>query len=136
MPMDKRETRTLSGKKLAELRIDAVLRKELQLEDFRISPETLRRQAQTARKEGHPQLADNLLRAAEMTRLSNEQLLEIYSKLRPGRTTHAEMVAIADRLETEFDAPLTADFVREAAEVYRRRALVKESTGRRQSRQR
>ena len=127
MSMDPKKTRTLSGRKLEELRIDAVLSKELHLEDFRISPETLRRQAQNARDAGYPQLAENLLRAAELTRLSNEELLEIYSKLRPGRTTHAEMTAIADRLETQFDAPLTAEFVREAAEVYRRRALVKES---------
>ncbi|KPJ76061.1 MAG: hypothetical protein AMJ54_13110 [Deltaproteobacteria bacterium SG8_13] len=128
--MDEKETRTLSGKKLEELRMETVLSKELQLDDFRISPETLRRQAQTAREADHPQLADNLLRAAELTRLSNEELLDIYSKLRPGRTTHAEMVAIADRLEKDFDAPLTAAFVREAAEVYRRRALVKETTDR------
>ena len=131
--MRKKKTRTLSGRKLEELRIETVLSKELRLDDFRISPETLRRQARTATEAGHPQLADNLLRAAELTRLSNEQLLEIYSKLRPGRTTHAEMVAIADRLEKEFDAPLTADFIREAAEVYRRRALVKETADRRQS---
>ena len=127
--MNEKMTHTLSGKKLEELRIEKVLSKELQLEDFRISAETLRRQAQTARQAGYPQLADNLLRAAELTRLSNEELLEIYDKLRPGRTTHAEMTTIADRLERHFDAPLTAAFVREAAEIYRRRALVRETTG-------
>ena len=100
----------------------------LLIEDFRISPDTLRRQADTAREAGYPQLADNLLRAAELTRLSNEELLEIYGKLRPGRTTHAEMTAIADRLDKHFGAPLTAEFVREAARVYRRRALVKDTT--------
>ena len=127
--MNEKETLTLSGKKLAQLQIEKVLSKELQLEDFRISPETLRSQAQTARQAGYPQLADNLLRAAELTRLSNEELLEIYDKLRPGRTTHAEMIKIADRLEKHFDAPLTAEFIREAAEIYRRRALVRETDG-------
>jgi propanediol dehydratase small subunit len=128
--MNEQETRTLSGRKLEELRIEAVLSKELQLEDFRISAETLRRQAQTARDAGYPQLAENLLRAAELTRISNEELLEIYSKLRPGRTTHADMTAIADRLEKHFDAPLTAEFIREAANIYRRRALVRETADR------
>ena len=127
--MDKKETHTLSGKKLEELRMEKILSKDLQLEDFRISPKTLQRQAITAREAGYPQLADNLLRAAELTRLSNEELLEIYDKLRPGRTTHAEMTTIAARLEKHFDAPLTATFIREAAEIYRKRALVRETDG-------
>jgi propanediol dehydratase small subunit len=124
--MDSQETRTLSGRQLDELRVEGVLSGELQLEDFRISPETLRRQARIARNAGYPQLAENLLRAAELTRLSNEELLEIYGKLRPGRTTHAEMVAIAERLEKHFDAPRTAAFIKQAAEIYLRRGLVKE----------
>lgn len=124
--MNGQETRTLSGRQIDELRVEAVLSGELQLEDFRISPETLRRQARIASDAGYLQLAENLLRAAELTRLSNEELLEIYGKLRPGRTTHAEMVAIAERLEQHFDAPRTAAFVRQAAEIYLRRGLVKE----------
>jgi propanediol dehydratase small subunit len=83
--MPSEETRTLSGRKFDELRIEAVLSGDLQLEDFRISPETLHRQARIARNAGYPQFAENLLRAAELTRLSNEELLEIYGKLRPGR---------------------------------------------------
>jgi len=124
--MDSQKTRTLSGRQLDELRVEAVLSGELQLEDFRISPETLQRQARIARNAGYPQLAENLLRAAELTRLSNEELFEIYGKLRPGRTTHAEMVAIAERLEKHFDAPRTAAFIRQAAEIYLRRGCVKE----------
>ena len=124
--MNSEQIRTLSGRDFDELRIEDLLSGELQLEDFRISPETLHRQARIARNAGYPQLAENLLRAAELTRLSNEELLEIYGKLRPGRTTHAEMIAIAQRLEKNFDAPLTAAFVREAAEIYLRRGLLKE----------
>ena len=124
--MDRQKTRTLSGRQLDELRVEAVLSGELQLEDFRISPETLQRQARIARNAGYLQLAENLLRAAELTRLSNEELLEIYGKLRPGRTTHTEMVAIAERLEKHFNAHRTAAFIRQAAEIYLRRGLVKE----------
>ena len=60
-----------------------------------------------------------------MTNISNEEVLEIYDKLRPGRATYGEMKAIAKRLEFDLDAPLTAAFVREAAEVYLERGIVK-----------
>jgi propanediol dehydratase small subunit len=36
------------------------------------------------------------------------------------------MVAMAKRLEEDFDAPRTAAFVREAAEIYLRRGLFKD----------
>jgi len=120
------EKRSFSGRRLNELRIEDVLGGALSSEDFRISAETLCRQAQTARDAGYRQVAENFLRAAELTRLSNEDVLNIYDKLRPGRTTYPEMKAIAERLESDFDAPLTAAFVREAAEVYLKRGIVKE----------
>ena len=116
---------SFSGRKLNELGIKDVLRGELSSEDFRISAETLRSQAQAARDAGYRQVAENLLRAAELTHLSNEEVLTFYDKLRPGRTTYPEMKSIAERLESEFDAPLTAAFIREAAEVYLKRGIVK-----------
>ena len=123
--MPDNEKRSFSGRRLNELRIEDVLGGGLSSEDFRISAETLCRQAQTAREAGYRQVAENLLRAAELTRLSNEDVLNIYDKLRPGRTTYPEMKAIAERLESDFDAPLTAAFIREAAEVYLKRGIVK-----------
>ena len=114
-----------SGRRLDELKIEDVLSGDLSSEDFRISAETLRRQAQAALDAGYRQVAENLLRASELTRLSNEEVLNIYDKLRPGRTTYQEMKAIAERLESDFNAPLTAAFIREAAEVYLRRGIVK-----------
>ena len=115
---------SFSGRKLDELGIEGILKDELSPEDFRISADTLRRQAQSALEAGYPQVSENLLRAAELTRISNEEVLEIYDKLRPGRTTYPEMMAIADRLETDVEAPLTAAFIREAAEVYLKRGIV------------
>lgn len=123
MPDD--EKRSFSGRGLNELKLEDVLGGALSSEDFRISAETLCRQAQTALDAGYRQVAENLLRAAELTRLSNEEVLNIYDKLRPGRTTYPEMKAIAERLESDFDAPLTAAFIREAAEVYLKRGIVK-----------
>jgi propanediol dehydratase small subunit len=45
--------------------------------------------------------------------------------LRPGRATYDEMVALAGTLEDQYLALETASFVREAAEVYRQRNLVR-----------
>jgi propanediol dehydratase small subunit len=124
------EVRSASGRRLDELTMDALLRGELREEDFRISGETLRRQAAAAEAAGNWQLGENLRRAAELTQVSNEEVLAIYNTLRPGRTTYDELLALAERLETALEAPLTAALVREAAEVYLERGLV--SRGKRQ----
>lgn len=121
--------RTASGRRLDELNMEAVLAGRLTTDDFRISGETLRHQAEAAERAGYGQLAENLRRAAELTRVSNDQVFEIYDMLRPGRATHAELTGLADRLEHDLDAPLIAALVREAAEVYLERDLVKASPG-------
>lgn len=117
--------RTHSGRTLGELNLDAVRAGELTAEDFRISGETLRHQADVAERAGYRQLAQNLRRAAELTGISNEEVLAIYSALRPGRTTYEQLIALAAHLETDLDAPLTGALVREAAEVYLQRGIVK-----------
>jgi propanediol dehydratase small subunit len=126
--MDKETIRSQSGKSLDELSLEALLSGELKTEDFRISGDTLRHQADAAERAGYRQFADNLRRAAELTAISNEEVLAIYTALRPGRASHAELVALAERLENEHQAPLTAQLVREAAEVYRKRGLTTDTT--------
>ncbi len=123
--MPNNEKLSFSGRKLNELKIEDVLQGELSAEDFRISAETLCSQAQSSLDAGYSQLAENLLRAAELTNISNEEVLEIYDKLRPGRATYSEMNTIARRLESDLNAPLTASFIREAAEVYLKRGIAK-----------
>ncbi len=91
--------------------------------DFRISRETLVAQAEAAEAAGYDRVGANLRRAAELTRVSNEELLEIYAALRPGRASYARLVELARHLERDLDAPLTGALVREAAEEYRRRGL-------------
>lgn len=91
--------------------------------ELRATPETLRLQAEVAREAGRPQLADNLLRAAELAPLPDETILEIYTALRPRRSSAAELAAWAERLEG-WAAPATAAFVREAAQVYAERGLL------------
>jgi len=90
--------------------------------ELRVTPDTLRLQAAIARSTGRTQLADNLLRAAELAPLSDDTILEIYTALRPGRSTAAELEAWAARLDGH--APETAAFVREAAHVYAKRGLL------------
>jgi propanediol dehydratase small subunit len=114
--------RALSGRPVAELTLDAVRQGEIGLADLRIHPDTLDRQAAVAEQHANPQLAENLRRAAELTRLTDEEVLAIYDSLRPGRATPAELTALADSLAAR-GLPLCAALVAEAAEVYARRGL-------------
>ena len=116
---------TIGGRKVSELKIEDVLSGELSVEDLGISGKTLDGQAEAAESAGYRQLAENLRRAAELTRISNQQVLEIYEALRPGRSSYSQLTAWADRLATEYEAPLTAALVREAADIYRIRGVFK-----------
>ena len=117
--------RSQSGRSLDELTMEAILAGKLTTDDFRISGETLRSQADAAESAGYSQLAENLRRAAELTRIPNDQVFEIYGLLRPGRATYAELGELANQIEHELDAPRIAALVREAAQVYVERGLVK-----------
>jgi propanediol dehydratase small subunit len=125
--MSSNTVRTASGRTLDELNIETLCADEVTAEDFRISGETLHHQADAAEAAGYWQLAENLRRAAELTGISNQEVLDIYNALRPGRSTYHELITLADRLENDLDAPLTAAFVREAAGVYRERGILRNS---------
>ena len=114
--------RAKSGRPVSELTLEAVRRGEIGLEDLRIHPDTLERQAAVAKQHANPQLAQNLRRAAELTRLADDEVLAIYEALRPGRATHAELTALAGSL-ADRGLPRCAALVAEAAEVYARRGL-------------
>ena len=118
---------TQTGRPLTELTMEAILQGTLTEADFRISAETLQYQAQAAEEAGYVEQARNLRRAAELTHVSNEEVLAIYNALRPGRTSYRALIALAARLQQTLDAPLTAALVREAAEVYLARGLVPEA---------
>jgi len=91
--------------------------------EIRATPETLRRQADVARAAGRSQLAEGLERAAELASVPDEALLDVYTALRPGRSTASELESWAVRLE-EWGAAATAAFVREAAAAYADRGLL------------
>jgi propanediol dehydratase small subunit len=111
---------TPRGVPLAELRLDTP---GLDPADLRATPQTLRLQAELAATSGRTQLAENLLRAAELAPLPDDLILEIYTALRPRRSTAEELEAWAVRLE-ELDAPRSAAFVRDALAAYRERGLL------------
>ena len=123
--MKKDPNYTFSGRSIDELSIKGITSGHLTAEDFRIHGDTLNHQARVAEEAGYTQLAENLRRAAELTHMSNEEILDIYNTLRPRRTSFSEMVDMANRLANELQAPLTAALVREAAEIYLKRGIVK-----------
>jgi propanediol dehydratase small subunit len=116
--------RTPGGLGLEELTLDALRSGRLDAAEMRATAETLELQAQVARAAGRAQLAANLERAAELTGVPDEVILEVYTALRPHRSTADELEAWADRLERNFQATLTAAFVREAGAVYAKRNLL------------
>lgn len=117
---------TPSGLTLDEVSLEALRAGGLVSEEIRATSETLRRQADVARAARRDPLAANLERAAELTRVPPEAILEIYTALRPHRSTAEALELWAERLASEFSAPLSAAFVREAAAVYARRGLLGE----------
>ena len=116
--------RTPGGLGLEELTLDGLRSGRLNASEMRATGETLELQGQVARAAGRAQLAANLERAAELTRVPDEVILEIYTALRPHRSTAAELEQWADRLERVFGASMTAAFVREASVVYAARNLL------------
>jgi propanediol dehydratase small subunit len=116
--------RTPGGLGLEELTLDALRSGRLDASEMRATAETLELQAQVARAARRAQLAANLERAAELTGVPDEVILEVYTALRPHRSTADELEGWADRLERDFQATMTAAFVREARAVYAKRNLL------------
>jgi propanediol dehydratase small subunit len=108
-----------------EITLENVRLGKLSPEDLTIRRSTLLQQAERAEQEGYPQLARNFRRAAELTSLPNDVLLQTYEKLRPYRASYFELLAAAQEIAARYDAPETGRYIREAAEVYRGKGLLK-----------
>lgn len=115
--------KTPSGLDLDGVTLSAARDGTLTGADTRATSVTLALQADVARAAGRVQLADGLVRASELADVPDEELLAIYTALRPGRSSASELEAWAARLD-ELGAGRTAAFVREAASVYVERGLV------------
>ncbi|MCQ3594398.1 propanediol dehydratase small subunit PduE [Salmonella enterica subsp. enterica serovar Indiana] len=108
--------KTATNKTLDDFTLENVLSNKVTAQDMRITPETLRLQASIAKDAG---------RAAELTAVPDDRILEIYNALRPYRSTKEELLAIADDLENRYQAKICAAFVREAATLYVERKKLK-----------
>ena len=114
---------TPSGTPLDRVTLAAARTGAIAHDELRATPETLLRQADVARAVGRAQLADNLERAAELTAVPEDEVLAVYTALRPGRSTAVELEEWATRLD-ERGATRNATFVREAAAAYAERGLL------------
>ena len=114
-----------SGRALGAIEVDEIAAGGAAPEDLSISADTLEIQAGFAREAGYPEVAANLARAAEMTRIPNEEILEIYEALRPGRSTYYQLLSLSQRIASQYEAEHTGAYVREAAEAYRDTGLLK-----------
>ncbi|HET7026366.1 MAG TPA: diol dehydratase small subunit [Candidatus Limnocylindrales bacterium] len=94
-------------------------------EDIRISGATLRGQAERAARVGYRPFASNLIRAAELVDVPDDEVLAIYEALRPHRSTATELEGAAHRLEA-LGATACAALVREAAEAYAARGMLRQ----------
>jgi propanediol dehydratase small subunit len=115
---------TASGTPAREVTLEALRDGRVDPLELRATPAALRRQSAVARAAARPELAENLARAAELAAIPDDLLLEIYTALRPHRSSAAALDAWADRLQTEFGAALTATFVREARAAYAARGFL------------
>jgi propanediol dehydratase small subunit len=104
-----------SGRPIAEFSLESLEAGRLGPEDLGVHEQTLRRQAEVAEQAGFVPLARNLARAAELTRLPDSKILEVYEALRRANQPRADLEALADEIERRWDAALNAEFIREAA---------------------
>lgn len=114
-----------SGRALRDVTLEAVLDGSMTLDDLQVHRDALVAQAEIARTAGYAQLAENLERAAELTAVPRGEIIEMYNLLRPGRSRRAELDVLAERLEVQYQAPRCAALVREAADVYTARGLLR-----------
>ena len=117
--------RTPTNKKLGDITLKNVLNGDIKSPDVRISPETLKLQAEVAKGVNRDAFARNLRRASELTAVEDEKILEIYNALRPNRSTKQELLDIADELEHKYNAIINSNFIKEAADIYEKRNMLR-----------
>ena len=116
--------KSYTGKRMEDITLDRVVGGEIISDDIRISAEVLEYQAQIAESVGKKQFASNLRRAAEMTRIPDDEVLKMYNLLRPGRATKKMLLDMAANLENKYGAFVTAKLVRDAAFAYEKRGIL------------
>ena len=121
---EKDKVASKTGKRLEDITLSEVLKNRVSSEDIKISKETLNAQGQIAKEAGSEPMEKNFARAAELVDVPDDVILKMYDKLRPNRSTKAELVAIAQELLEKYNAKNCAKLVIEAAEVYEKRGVL------------
>ena len=103
-----------SGRPIEDLSLESLRAGRLSASDLGIHEQTLREQARIAEEAGFAPLARNLERAAELTRLPDAKILQVYEALRRGDRRDT-LEALAREVEQDYGATRTAAFLREAA---------------------
>lgn len=116
---------TPTGRKLDDLTLEKLVNGEIQSKDLKIRPETLYMQAEIAEAANRKAFARNLRRAAELIPVEDDKILDIYNALRPNRSSKQELLDIAKDLEDNYKATINAALVRNAAEVYEKRDILR-----------
>ena len=119
------EIRSHTGVALEQFTLEAVAAGTIGAGDATIHRATLEKQARIAEDSGYPELAQNLKRAAELTDIPNQRILEIYEALRPRRRTYFQLLALSQEIAGMYGADATARYIREAADAYRETGLLK-----------
>ena len=113
-----------TGKKLTDITLDEVMKGHISSDDIKISKETLKAQGQVAKNNGNASMEKNFERAAELVDVPDDVILKMYDKLRPNRSTKAELVAMAQELADKYSAYNCAKLVLEAVQVYEKRGVL------------
>lgn len=113
------------NKKFEDITLENILNGSITSQDLRIKPEILLKQGEIAKNAGREAIQYNFSRAAELTKVPDARVLEIYNALRPYRSSKQELLDIATELDQLYGATICANFVREAAEHYERRKKLK-----------
>lgn len=117
--------KTTSGKSYDELTLENLMSGKISSKDLKVRPETLFMQAQIAEESNREAFAKNLRRAAELIAVEDDKILDIYNALRPNRSSKQELLDIADDLEQNYNAKINAALIRNAAEVYEKRDILR-----------
>lgn len=113
------------GNSLDDITMDNILSSKITSKDLRITPDTLRLQGEIANSADRSAIQRNMQRAAELTSIPDERVLEMYGALRPYRSTKQELLDIADELQNKYNAPVCSGWFKEAAENYESRKKLK-----------
>ena len=117
--------KTPTGKNLDDINLNSIKNDQIKGDEMRITPEALKIQGEIAASAGRPAIQKNFQRAAELTKVPDARLLQMYNALRPYRSSKQDLLDIADELRNKYNAPICAAWFEEAAKYYESRKKLK-----------